>query len=276
VYLEAQGSGFFENIPLARNLVSVGTFALVPPRDASGFTPLPPGFRHAGRVESDLPLVFSHGLRGSASVALCFDLYDDPAGLQTVLDALARFGLRATFFINGELIRRHPEAVRQILAAGQECASMFYAPLDLSDSRYRVDGAFIASGLARNEDEFYRATKKELGLIWHPPYYSVSREIAAAAAAAGYRTAGRDIDPGDWITRDDAKRIGTDQISAPDMIDRIMDARQGGSIIPLRLGLLPGSRTDYLFNRIEVLLDGLVRDGYEVVPVSVLMGQSRF
>jgi hypothetical protein len=60
------------------------------------------------------------------------------------------------------------------------------------------------------------------------------------------------------------------------MIDRIMDARQGGSIIPIRLGILPGARDDYLFNRIEVLLDGLVSEGYELVPVSVLMQQSRF
>jgi peptidoglycan/xylan/chitin deacetylase (PgdA/CDA1 family) len=272
VYLEARNDGYFANIPMVRNVVSVGTFPLIP-RLAGGF-PLPAGLRHAGRVESEIPLVFSHGLRGSSAVALCFDLYDDAAGLSQVLDVLSRYGVTATFFLNGEFIRRNAEAVRELAASGQECGSMFYTTVDLSDSRIRVDTAFIARGLARNEDDFYRAGKSELGLLWHPPYYSVSGEIAAAAAAAGYRTVGRDVDPGDWITAADAKRMGADRLSASDMIDRVMDAKQGGSIIPVRLGLLPGGNNDYLFNHIEVLLDGLLGEGYELVPVSALMGRS--
>jgi hypothetical protein len=55
------------------------------------------------------------------------------------------------------------------------------------------------------------------------------------------------------------------------MIDRIMDTKRPGSIIPLRLGILSGGRSDYLFLRIDVLLDALVRSGYTVVPVSTLM-----
>ena len=147
---------------------------------------------------------------------------------------------------------------------------MFYVPLDLSDSRFRVTGEFIARGLARNEDEYHKATGRELSLIWHPPWYSLSPEIALHAAAAGYRTVSRDIDPGDWMSREDALRIGMEPLFAAEMIDGIMDSVRGGSIIPVRLGLLPGGRKEYLFNKVELLLDAIIRAGYEIVPVSAL------
>jgi peptidoglycan/xylan/chitin deacetylase (PgdA/CDA1 family) len=269
VYLEGQASGPYENLPMIRNTAGVGTAALVP------------GFQYQRESPArDLPEsargIFSHGLRtGLREVALCFDLYDDITGLPPALDALRRFGVKATFFLNGEFIRRYPEAARIIAGAGHETASMFFAPIDLSDSRFRIGGDFISRGLARNEDEFYTASRKELALLWHPPFYAGSTEIAEAAAQAGYRSSGRDVDPMDWVSREEARRLGVSQLSAGDMIDRIMEAKRPGSIIPVRLGILPGGRSDYLFLRIDVLLDALVRAGYTVVPVSTLMEHAK-
>jgi peptidoglycan/xylan/chitin deacetylase (PgdA/CDA1 family) len=265
VYLESQNTGPYENIPMIRNTASVGTASLLPSAQYKRETLVRESPASARGI-------FTHGLRvGLKEVALCFDLYDDIAGLPFVLDALNRFGFKATFYLNGEFIRRYPQAAKIISEAGHEAASMFFAPIDLSDSRYRIGDDFIARGLARNEDEFYQASGRELGLLWHPPYYAASTEIIAAASRTGYRSSGRDVDPMDWVSREDAYRLGLAQFSANDMIDRIMDQKRPGSIIPLRLGVLPGGRSDYLFLRIDVLLDALVRDGYRVVPVSVLM-----
>jgi len=36
-----------------------------------------------------------------------------------------------------------------------------------------------------------------------------------------------------------------------------------------------GGRNDYLFHRLDVLLNGLIERGYEVVPVSTLMDNAR-
>jgi hypothetical protein len=79
----------------------------------------------------------------------------------------------------------------------------------------------------------------------------------------------------DWVTRVDAKMVALTQYSASEMIDRIMDQKQPGSIIPIRLGLLPGGRSDYLYHRLGVLLDALIRNGYSVVPISTLIEHSR-
>jgi peptidoglycan/xylan/chitin deacetylase (PgdA/CDA1 family) len=254
VYLEKQNSGPYENIPMIRDTAAAGT------------APLLRRVLYAGSGDEGAPAA------GDArELAVCFDLYDDATGLPRVLATLRYYGIKATFFINGEFIRRFPGAVRDIVDDGHEAASMFFVPIDLSDSRYRINVDFISQGLARNEDEFYSVTGRELALLWHPPYFALSSEFAAAAAKAGYKTIGRDVDPLDWVTRDAAAGRALVQYSAAEMVDRIMDTKKPGSVIPIRLGLLPGGRGDYLYNRLGVLLDALIRAGYTVVPVSTLI-----
>jgi peptidoglycan/xylan/chitin deacetylase (PgdA/CDA1 family)/WD40 repeat protein len=275
VYLERLVSGPYENIPMIRNIVSFGTSPLLP---GGGF---PPAYPDDGDFsEDDLSHnegeLFTHSRRrGVREAAVCFDLYDDITGLPGVLETLRHFGIKATFFLNGEFIRRHPAAVRDIAEAGHETASMFFVLIDLSDSRYRIQSDFIARGLARNEDEFFSATGKELSLIWHAPHYFASTEIAEAAFQAGYITVGRDVDPLDWIRREDERHGGVTQYAASDMVDRIMEQKRPGSIIPIRLGLLAGGRSDYLYNRIGVLLDALIREGYSMTTVSTLIEHAR-
>jgi peptidoglycan/xylan/chitin deacetylase (PgdA/CDA1 family) len=256
---------------MIRNIASVGTAALLPTVKTGGESP-----SARGGPDSAGPGVFPQNRReGPREVALCFDLYDDDTGLPLALDALNRFGFKATFFLNGEFIRRNPAAARSIAEAGQEAASMFYAPIDFSDSRYRVTADFILRGLARNEDEYYEASGDELNLLWHPPFYRASAEIAAAAAGAGYLTVDRDIDPLDWVSREEAQRLGMSRRTACDIIERIIERNRPGSIIPIRLGLLSGGGNDYLFLRLNVLLDALVRGGYRVTPVSAVIQRAR-
>jgi len=249
VFLEPQASGHYVNIPMIRNMQATGTLSLV-----SGYT-----------------VNKSYTLGRTMPVAVCFDLYDDDTGLSQVLAALRRLNIKATFFLNGEFIRRSPQSAAAIVKEGHETASLFYSPIDLSDTRYRITNDFIARGLARNEDEFNKATGKELSVLWHPPLYRSSDTINAAAAAAGYITINRNIDPGDWVSREDALRLNLRQIPPSEMIEQIIQKRESGAVIPIRLGLLPGGRDEYLFQRIEALLDALIRSGYEIVPVSTVI-----
>jgi peptidoglycan/xylan/chitin deacetylase (PgdA/CDA1 family) len=242
VYLEKQYAGPYENLPMIRSITSVGT------------TPLLPVPVQVTSTTSSLP-----------EAALCFDLYDDDTGLDRVLDALDRFGLKATFFLNGEFIRRHPHAVKAIADAGHEAASLFFAPLDLTSSRYRIDRDFIERGLARNEDEFFAVTGQELELLWHPPFYATSPAIRAAAESAGYQSVHTTFDP-----------QGNEFAAYPaaSLVDALMERKQPLSIIPIRLGLVEG-QGDYLFNRINIILDSFISAGYALVPVSTLMERAK-
>jgi peptidoglycan/xylan/chitin deacetylase (PgdA/CDA1 family) len=250
VYLTKQSAGPYENLPMIRNVTSTGTIPLF----------------------ETLPWLQSESQK---RLGLCFDLYDDDEGLTEVLAALKKFGFKATFFLGGEFIRRNPEAAKEIAASGQEAASMFYAPVNFADPRYRIDAEFISRGLARNEDEYNSATDSELALLWHPPFYVDSMSASQAASDAGYNTVHRNFDPMDWVSEKDGGTAGFPYYSAGTIVDNIMRQKRDGDIIPVRLGVLKGGRESYLFNRINVLFDALVREGWSVVPASELFGISR-
>ncbi|XAP79673.1 polysaccharide deacetylase family protein [Citromicrobium bathyomarinum] len=60
-------------------------------------------------------------------VALTFDDGPTPRGVAAVLPILDRYDARATFFLIGEDLKRHPQAARQILAAGHELGNHTYS-----------------------------------------------------------------------------------------------------------------------------------------------------
>ena len=65
-----------------------------------------------------------------------------PAMVDSYLELLDRHGAKGTFFVVGEVARRHPEMVRRIAAAGHElgCHSDVHIPLDRQDKgRFRED-----------------------------------------------------------------------------------------------------------------------------------------
>lgn len=79
-----------------------------------------PGATWLATVRRLLPRLAGAGRRDH--VALTFDDGPDPRSTPRFLDELARLGCRATFFVLGELLERHPELGRRIVAEGHEMA----------------------------------------------------------------------------------------------------------------------------------------------------------
>jgi hypothetical protein len=79
----------------------------------------------------------------------------------------------------------------------------------------------------------------------------------------------------DWYTRADARRNPALYKSAAQIVDILVAEKRAGSVIPIRLGVSGGGRDDYLFGKLDVLLDALFRAGFEAVPASVLMDHSK-
>lgn len=216
---------------------------------------------------------FSHGSRiRRREVALVFNAMDSDDGLAGILSTLAAYGLRCTFFVNGEFIRRYPDAVREIADSGHEVGSAFHRVFNMVDARFAIDDAFVRAGLAATEDEFHAATGRELALLWHAPGYLVSSGIIAAAAAMGYTYVGRDLDPMDWVARGDAGGLYQ---SASDLVERVVAAKRPGSVVPILVGPGEGPRDDYLFQKLDLLVNELVRLGYRIVTVSTLIEHAR-
>ena len=265
VYLDAIAAGPYRNTVMVRSVKALGTRSLFPPPPVA-YAPFP------DRDQARSPGLFDHGSRiRRREVSLAFNALDSAEGLVGVLGVLKDYGVGATFFVNGDFVRQSPGAARLIAGSGHEVGSMFFTAVDPTDARFRIDRDYVRRGLARAEDDWFAATGKELSLLWHTPYYTVSSDILEAGASMSYAYVGRDIDPLDWVSRADAASMPGSYLGAHAIVEKVLAEVKPGSIIPVRLGVAEGGRDDYLFRELALLVDALVGAGYEIVPVSVLM-----
>lgn len=272
VFLESRSGGSYRTMVMVRRVQGVGTSRLFPPPERS-YEPFP---------QSDEPVDFVYFTHGSRirrrEVSLVFNAIDSVEGLTEILNTLAGYDVRATFFVNGEFIRRHPAALSEIAGAGHEVGSLFFAYFDMSDRRYRITREFIQEGLARTEDEYFDATGRELSLLWHAPYYFVSDEILQAGREANYVYVGRDVDGLDWVPQRTDEGLSRLYQPSSALVERILEEKRPGSIVSMHVGISEearGGRDDYLFQRLDILIEGLIERGYEVVPVSTLIEHAR-
>jgi hypothetical protein len=193
------------------------------------------------------------------------------APLTRILSVLKEYDVPATFFVNGEFVRRYPSETKQVAASGYECASLFFTNADLTGKGFVVDADFIRRGLARNEDEFYAATGKELSLFWHAPFYRVSADMKKAANASGYRY----VDCGKWSldtqTFEEALRRNEHYLTASEIISYYAANAHDMTIIPVITGISKGSRSDYLYDKLDLLITALWDAGYEIVPIRLFI-----
>jgi peptidoglycan-N-acetylglucosamine deacetylase len=73
-----------------------------------------------------LPIV-SRGLSEKKAVALTFDDGPDPVSTPKLLDLLAKYQVRATFFVTGKKAEKFPEMIRDILSHGHTIGNHTYS-----------------------------------------------------------------------------------------------------------------------------------------------------
>jgi peptidoglycan-N-acetylglucosamine deacetylase len=94
------------------------------------------------------------------AVALTFDDGPDPVFTPRVLDILAQFGVRGTFFVIGKRAEQHPEIIRAIAGSGHEVGNHTYThrPLWLLSPR-------------RTREEIDRCASVLTTILGKPPRY---------------------------------------------------------------------------------------------------------
>ena len=204
--------------------------------------------------------------------AIVFDAMENAEGIARILYVLDEYNLKGIFFVNGEFIRRYPTEVKQILAAGHECASGFYTTADLTDKDLLIDADFIKRGLARNEDEFFAATGKELSLLWHAPYYHQTTLMEDAGKSAGYRYVKAYTGYSDRVTLEQSEENPAYlYLDSGNLIEAFVTSVEDGSIIPVSVGKVHGTRKDYLYEKIDLLIAAILDNGYSITDVRSLL-----
>ncbi|EMA56188.1 polysaccharide deacetylase family protein [Halococcus thailandensis] len=134
--------------------------------------------------------VLSFDLEHWYSATLLRDRVADPAthvegSVAIVLDTLAAYDVRATFFVVGELAREHPSLVARIADAGHEVASHGHTHRPL----FELDRETFAAELDRSTRAIHDATGTA-PTGFRAPNFSVTRRTPWAIGmlkAAGYR-----------------------------------------------------------------------------------------
>ncbi len=120
------------------------------------------------------------GLGRADHVALTFDDGPDPAWTPAFLEVLAKWQVRATFFMLGSMAAREPGLAAEVAGAGHEVAVHGWA------HRYTVlrGPRAVADDLARARDAVAGATGAQPRL-YRPPYGVLSAGALAAARRLG-------------------------------------------------------------------------------------------
>lgn len=129
------------------------------------------------------------------AIALTFDDGPDPESTPRVLDALARLGAPATFFLVGRQAARHPTLVARIVEAGHAIGSHSYDHPDPWTLPLRPLVGNYRAGRHAVEDAAGEPVTR-----FRPPKGFIDRTGAIAARAAGVSTTWLwTVDPHDWM-----------------------------------------------------------------------------
>ncbi|MEU1264464.1 polysaccharide deacetylase family protein [Streptomyces cellulosae] len=143
---------------------------------------------HIGPAATWLPLVRRHlsprlaGAGHPRHVALTFDDGPDPVSTPLFLDALDGLGVRATFFVLGDAVVRHPGVVRETARRGHEVAVHGWShdrpwlPAPVRELRAVRRAVAAVQDVTGVTPQWYR-----------PPYGILTSGRWAAARAAGLR-----------------------------------------------------------------------------------------
>jgi peptidoglycan/xylan/chitin deacetylase (PgdA/CDA1 family) len=115
--------------------------------------------------------------------ALTFDDGPHARGTPAMLEILAGAGVRATFFLVGEQIRRDPALAGEIAAAGHEIG----LHCDRHRNLLRLAPWQVRADIARAQEEIEMATGRVIGL-YRPPYGVLNATALRLARSRGWRT----------------------------------------------------------------------------------------
>ena len=176
---------------------------------------------------------------------LTFDDGPHPVYTPQMLDVLARYGARATFFVVGSLVEAYPGTTQRIVDEGHT----------LGNHTWNHDAL---GGLSREEfDETIGRTQALLSrwgsTCLRPPYASMDASTRDWAAEHGLTVFTWDTSPKDWL-----------QVSAQDISQHIVDYARDGVIMLLHDG--GGDRSQTVVG-LDSALSQLSRRGYRFEPL---------
>ncbi|MEU1374966.1 polysaccharide deacetylase family protein [Streptomyces triculaminicus] len=152
---------------------------------------------------------------GPRAIALTFDDGPNPLYTPGVLDVLARYRVRATFFMLGANVAKYPELARQIADEGHALGNHTWTHTNLD----HLPAARIRDEIRRTQDVIAETTGRT-PLLFRAPGGHFAPAALTICAELGLRPIAWSIDTVDW------SRPGIDRI-----VRTVLDEVRTGSIV---------------------------------------------
>lgn len=225
------------------------------------------------------------GRRDLPKVALTFDGGGEEGFSGRILSILEEKGVRATFFLTGEYVKKYPGHVLRMVDAGHEIGNHTWSHPHLTaweltrrqDTLPGLDRGFLLRELENTARAFSELTGREMLPLWRAPFGEVNGELLRWAAVDGYRHIAwtrdgaqhRNLDSLDWV----ADRSSRLYLNSVRIRDRLLEFGHGddglnGGIVLMHLCT---RKVDPGVTRLGELIDALRERGYRLVPVTELL-----
>lgn len=206
-----------------------------------------PSYVTVSAPERQLPIYCVE--REDKAVALSFDAAWGNEDTQALIDIFQHYQVKVTFFVVGEWVDKYPESVKALAAAGHEvmCHSNDHAHFNaLSADQIMVDINTCCDKIA--------ALTGQRPTLFRAPYGEYDDHVVTTVRAMGMEVIQWDVDSLDWKDYD-----------AATITERVTSKVAPGSIVLFHNAAL------HTPEALPGILETLLQEGYEIVPVSELI-----
>ena len=201
----------------------------------------------ASAAQRDLPIYCVQ--KDSRVCSLTFDAAWGNEDTGQLIEILGKYDIKATFFVVGAWAEKFPESVRALHEAGHEV--MNHSDTHPHFTQLSADQMRAQLEACNDKVEAITGVRPEL---FRPPYGDYNDQVVATARACGMYAIQWDVDSLDWKNP-----------TPEEICQRVLERVQPGSI------LLFHNAAENTPAALPGVIEGLLRQGYTMVPVSQLI-----
>ncbi|MCX5781910.1 MAG: polysaccharide deacetylase family protein [Elusimicrobia bacterium] len=207
---------------------------------------------------SENNIFYGKGSAGKKLVALTFD---DGPGLYTepILEILAKYNIKATFFMEASQIEKRPLIARKVLEGGFEIGSHSYSHPNFWKYEKEDKKEILAREIEKAEQTIEKILKFKPVLL-RMPYGFVRQWVKDAAREKNYKIIS-------WTFGCDWKKM-----SKEEMVQQYLKHLMPGAIFLMHDG---GGKHETTVESLPEIIEGIQKQGYKIVNISEMFGFER-
>lgn len=203
----------------------------------------------ANTAKRDLPIYYVEKDENDKKISISFDAAWDNSDTETLKNILGERNIHTTFFVVGGWVDNYPDSVKSLSDAGHEVMNHSATHPHMT----QLSPEKMKEELDTCADKIEKITGKRPDLF-RPPYGDYNDSVVKTARECGYYTIQWNIDSLDWK-----------DLSADEIYKRVVPKVKPGSII------LFHNAAKHTPEALPKILDDLIAEGYEIVPISELI-----